>query len=786
MARRAPRQEQRPEMAADQENPYNTNGQNFGTGKPEPKQGGPDYFGGQQHSGPSYTQQNGFDTDQGWNNRNTYGGSPGGADTNVNRYRGLGQSSDQRPAYQANYGDYNSSMQNADVSRQQQRDALYLQAQAAEGKVPSKAEILGQQMTQNALANQVAAAGSARGGPMQQAAMMNNAAAGASQYTQMAANAQMAQRAEEMERARNAYMTGATDIRSGDYTGAGIGLQKSGQELQNEQFQRAQNQQAQEYYEGLANDVNKTQLAANQNAEQIANGQFASNQAIRQGDEGLSWDKTKTIVGTAVGAATGGVGAGFAASDERMKTSITDPGGEGAGELGMGGPGGLVKGTIGHENSLVSGAFHNQTGGPIAGRMLSDPLTKQDVHEIASERSGPEVSHSEESRRMREAAERNTRPNLDAAMREGTEGANPYQKEAPGKGVAGAPRGYAAEREGKPGSYFGGPEVSHGYEPMSPDAARVKQGNLAPGTEDTVLSGREGEPDWAHGGATTTMGAQSPGGPGNGGWLGAMLTGISKQFRPAARDTSVSDERAKQAAFVEGMGYMKRVSDYQAGGPQPGEPPAYASAEEKPSALQSVASSAGDMDLARGKFLTPEQREVLQHPMPEHPSAGRFLPPATREALLADKTPARLQFSKGAETPKNALESKTLGKKGATPEASASGPVASRDTMESDEHVKKIERQEEPMRAAMHSMKASEYEYRPEFTPNGQQPGEKNVGPMAQNMAMSPVARTAIVKDPNTGLLGIDKEKGLKLVMGSLASLQRQVDALDSSKRRSA
>jgi hypothetical protein len=88
-----------------------------------------------------------------------------------------------------------------------------------------------------------------------------------------------------------------------------------------------------------------------------------------------------------------------------------------------------------------------------------------------------------------------------------------------------------------------------------------------------------------------------------------------------------------------------------------------------------------------------------------------------------------------------------------------------------------------PMAAANRSMAPSSYQYKPEFTPPEQQPGETNVGPMANKMEANPVAKTAIVKDPNTGLLAIDKTKGLKLVMGGLSSLQTQVDRMQGGRR---
>ena len=86
------------------------------------------------------------------------------------------------------------------------------------------------------------------------------------------------------------------------------------------------------------------------------------------------------------------------------------------------------------------------------------------------------------------------------------------------------------------------------------------------------------------------------------------------------------------------------------------------------------------------------------------------------------------------------------------------------------------------MADANRSMKPSVYEYKPEYAGRaGQDVGEKNVGPMANPMAKDPVASVAVEKQPD-GMLAIDKDKGLKLVMGGLADLQMQVDAMKRRK----
>lgn len=88
---------------------------------------------------------------------------------------------------------------------------------------------------------------------------------------------------------------------------------------------------------------------------------------------------------------------------------------------------------------------------------------------------------------------------------------------------------------------------------------------------------------------------------------------------------------------------------------------------------------------------------------------------------------------------------------------------------------------EEAMARANRSMAGSSYAYKPEFTPPEQVPGEKNVGPMAQNMAADPLAQTAVKQDPQSGLLMLDGQKMLKLNSAGIASLQRQIDSLGAA-----
>jgi hypothetical protein len=88
----------------------------------------------------------------------------------------------------------------------------------------------------------------------------------------------------------------------------------------------------------------------------------------------------------------------------------------------------------------------------------------------------------------------------------------------------------------------------------------------------------------------------------------------------------------------------------------------------------------------------------------------------------------------------------------------------------------------EPLARAARSMQGYAYAYKPGFTPPEQAQGERNVGPIAQNMAADPVASTAVRKDPGTGLMSIDIPKMVKTLGAISADHQKQLDELRKKK----
>lgn len=105
------------------------------------------------------------------------------------------------------------------------------------------------------------------------------------------------------------------------------------------------------------------------------------------------------------------------------------------------------------------------------------------------------------------------------------------------------------------------------------------------------------------------------------------------------------------------------------------------------------------------------------------------------------------------------------------------GSVNPMQHMMSDERAKHTMGSAATMAAANRALAPSAYEYKPQFTPEDQAPGEMNVGPMAQNMARNPLSATAVKELPD-GLLAVDKDKALRLALGSIGSLQQQIDQM--------
>lgn len=108
---------------------------------------------------------------------------------------------------------------------------------------------------------------------------------------------------------------------------------------------------------------------------------------------------------------------------------------------------------------------------------------------------------------------------------------------------------------------------------------------------------------------------------------------------------------------------------------------------------------------------------------------------------------------------------------------------ADRETAKTKDATDRISRSKpavDPMADANRHLAPHEWSYKPEFTPPDQRVGERQVGPMAQDMAAHPLTSTMVYKEPTTGLLAINPRKAATYTLGALGSLQRQLDRQDA------
>jgi len=88
----------------------------------------------------------------------------------------------------------------------------------------------------------------------------------------------------------------------------------------------------------------------------------------------------------------------------------------------------------------------------------------------------------------------------------------------------------------------------------------------------------------------------------------------------------------------------------------------------------------------------------------------------------------------------------------------------------------KLAPEQSPEAQAARTMKGYPYAYKPGLGPKEQAPGEMNYGFMTQNLRKSPIAATAVKKNPETGLDEVDAHKMIKVMASTIADLQEQQD----------
>lgn len=825
-------------------------------------------------------------------NRYKYGGQPGGAEAERANLAVRQHGVEGRTGPQINQGPQNETrgMQMGSLSRLDsaaggQTEDMRLLSGAANGTAPSKAEILGQQMSDRALRSQVSAAGTVRGGPGASAAAYRSAAQGAaSQRADMNAGIQ-AGRADEMATARGQLsnaMSGARRDAAGATTaarGQDIGLATDQAKI--DQNQTALNDARAQQYEGLQNKVATDQLNADTKQQEIAAGYKAQSNALNQKTAQANADKDTDLFKGAVGAAGGILGGALKVfSDEEAKLPVLGSLGSLGGD--NGGSYGASKGTGAATSDPSSGSAYALSGGggmDVGSTIMQQASTATGQPMQLSDMRGkytPSDMSGKTGNVMLSPGEAKVPADLEAGMLEGTEGATPYAPDPNvNMGAAGVRRGYAADRNVPPPDDDDGPSWT---KPDEFGMKKAKKGEekdfsqMAPGSEDWERYGeaakKEGDPDWKRGGATKPKEKKASA------WetlLKGGLGGIDRWANPQpvyVRDTTTSDEAAKRAAFESGAAYatkhitgekmepwtkekakaddkdrddddddfdVSKSPDFKPADsphPLPGPPPAPMArsrndqlgapffladiprapgareapapaaptdavgfSAQRPEAIPSRARYDGPAASRGRKRETSSSDEKAKQPtkgMGE--DYGHRTAMYSMDKALAEKAEQKAEMAederKTFERHDNDAETRRVKRKiqdqaGKDADAIMAGM---RDSLKRGASVSKYEGEvddkgfvnvpDEEMAEAMRSMQARPYAYKEGLRPPEQKPGEVNVGPMANDMAEDDVAGTAIVKDPKTNLLAIDKDKAMKVTMGSLASLQHQIDDL--------
>lgn len=227
----------------------------------------------------------------------------------VDRARGLGEAAANQKAVQIDYGRADQFAGLGQQDRGFTTDAMNLTRQTALGQ-NLQSQRLGQQMLQQGVQAQQAAAASTRGGPLAQAAAMRQQAAGQGAFMQ-AGNTQLeAQRAAEMAQGREQYMGQATGLRAIDAQAQGLNQQQGINQMNQELGQRGLNQQGQMGYEAQGQAINKGAADAAMKAKEMQAGidSAASLRAQKQADREM---QTGASGASAGGALIAKVGEGF-------------------------------------------------------------------------------------------------------------------------------------------------------------------------------------------------------------------------------------------------------------------------------------------------------------------------------------------------------------------------------------------------------------------------------------------------------------------------------------------
>jgi hypothetical protein len=237
-----------------------------------------------------------------------------GYDQDTDRYQGLARAAANVGAYQIDYGQADDDAAYGQHARNQQRSAIDLMRDTANGSMPSQAQLAGQNQLNAGAQAQQAGAMSMRGGSLAQAAAMQRQQSGQGAYIQQGNQMLDAQRAQEMAAARQQYMQATEQQRAQDQQSQGLQQQRADAQNAMEQGQRDLNDQTSLGYDKMGADTQKQSLKQQVNDYSLAGQRDASRAAADQADQDRTTKKYAAYGGAVASWIGGGIG-----SDERMK-----------------------------------------------------------------------------------------------------------------------------------------------------------------------------------------------------------------------------------------------------------------------------------------------------------------------------------------------------------------------------------------------------------------------------------------------------------------------------------
>ena len=241
-------------------------------------------------------------------------------------------------------------------------------------------------------------------------------------------------------------------------------------------------------------------------------------------------------------------------------------------------------------------------------------------------------------------------------------------------------------------------------------------------------------------------------------------------IKPMSSQYMLSDDHTKlvaaqREAFTAGLSHANQAADTG----ELGEAPAYMRAKPSTEKHQPAAGDARAASTTVAKRDGAHQRDVVRASSQD----------MARAAIMTNPVmPPSVQL--GGDLMRADVEGRSLAMRRQA-QAPASLPPMEPAASYSDERTKDSAHAEQDMGAALaQGFKPFEYEYKPGFREQeGQAPGEKNVGPMAQDMASNSITGSAVKKRPD-GLLVVDIPKATKVNsagIGYLAAKMQKQDA---------